>query len=51
MPAWTINYTYHWVWDEITYLFPNFNAAAVEVKEWIINSTPHFTGYVIISQS
>ena len=23
------------VWDEITYLFPNFNGAAVEVWEWV----------------
>ena len=28
------------VWDEITYLFPNFNIATVEVWEWISNCHP-----------
>ena len=36
------------VWDEITYQFPNFNGAAVEVSEWISNSIPHFTGHLLI---
>ena len=35
------------VWDEITYPFPNFNAAP-EVWEWISSFIPHFTGHVII---
>ena len=35
------------MWDEITYPFLNFNGAAVEVKEWISNFTPHFTRHVI----
>ena len=35
------------VWDVITYPFPNFNGATVEVWEWIINFTTHFTGHVI----
>ena len=30
------------VWDEITYAFPNFNGAAVEVWEWINNLIPIF---------
>ena len=30
------------VWDEITYAFPNFNGATIEVWEWISNSTSHF---------
>ena len=30
------------VWDEITYSFPNFNGAAVEVWEWIINIIAYF---------
>ena len=30
------------VWAEITYSFPNFNDATVEVWEWIINFIPHF---------
>ena len=28
------------VWDEITYLFPNFNGCTVEVGEWISNFVP-----------
>ena len=36
------------VWDEITYPFPNFIGAAVEVWKWINNFTPHFTWQVII---
>ena len=28
-------------WDEITYPFPNFNGATVEVWEWISNFIPH----------
>ena len=30
------------VWDEITYAFPNFNGATVEVWELISNFIPHF---------
>ena len=33
------------VWDEITYPFPNFNCAIVEVWEWVSNFTPYL--YVI----
>ena len=29
------------VWDEITYLFPNFNGYTAKVREWISN-IPHF---------
>ena len=47
MPAWFSDYTYHKFWDEITYPFPNFNGAVVEVLEWIVDFIPHFTGYVI----
>ena len=35
------------MWDEITYPFPNFNSATVEVCEWIIDSIPHFIMDVI----
>ena len=35
-------------WDEITYSFPNFNGATVEVWEWINNFIPEFIMYVII---
>ena len=31
-----------WSVNEITYPFPNFNGAAVEVWPWISNLTPHF---------
>ena len=33
--------------DEITYPFPNFNGATVEVWEWISNFIPHFLIYMI----
>ena len=33
--------------DEITYPFPNFSGASVEVLEWIINSSSHFIGHLI----
>ena len=35
------------VWDEITYLFTNFNGYAVEVWEWVSNFIPHFVMDVI----
>ena len=33
--------------DEVTYPFPNFNGAAIEVWEWISNFIQHITGHVI----
>ena len=30
------------VWDKITYPFPNFNGATLEVWEWVSNFIPHF---------
>ena len=30
--------------DEITYSFLNFNGGTLEVKEWISNFIPYFTG-------
>ena len=47
IPAWISNYMHYKMWDEITYPFPNFNGATVEVWEWISNFIPHFTGHVI----
>ena len=47
IPLWINNYTHYSTWDGITYLFPNFNGAAVEVWEWIRYFFPHFTGRVI----
>ena len=35
------------MWDEITYLFPNFIDTAIEIWEWISNSSHNFTGCVI----
>ena len=40
IPAWISNHMPCKVWDEITYPFPNFNGAAVEVWEWINNFIP-----------
>ena len=37
IPAWITDYIHSKVWDEITYPFPNFNGATVEVWEWISN--------------
>ena len=47
IPAWISNYIHYKVWDKITYPFPNFNGATVEVWEWINNFILHFTMYVI----
>ena len=47
IPAWISNCTHHNVWDEITYSFPNFNVATVEVWEWISAFIPHFARHVI----
>ena len=33
--------------DEITYPFPNFNGATVEVWEWMSNFILHLTEHVI----
>ena len=38
---------YYKLWDEITYLLPNFNGATIEVWEWINNIIAHLTGHVI----
>ena len=40
--AWISNHMSNKVWREITYPFPNFNGATVEVWEWISNFIPHF---------
>ena len=37
IPAWISNYIQFKVWDEITYPFPNFSGAAIEVWEWILD--------------
>ena len=38
IPSWISNHIHHGVRDEIIYLFPNFNGAAVEGWEWVIPS-------------
>ena len=40
--AWVSNHMPGKVWDEITYPFPNFNGATVEVWEWISSFIPHY---------
>ena len=47
IPAQISNYIYHNRLDKITFLFPNFNGATVEVWEWISNFIPWFTAHVI----
>ena len=42
LQAWISNYIHYEIYDEIAYLFPNFNAATVEVWEWISNFIPHY---------
>ena len=49
--AWISNHTPCKVWDEITYPFPNFNGATIEVWEWISNYIPHFKMDVITHSS
>ena len=47
IPAWKRNYIHYNVWGEITYPFPNFSSATVEVREWISDFIPQFTEYMI----
>ena len=42
IPAWISNHMPTKVWGEITYPFPNFNGATVEVWKWICIFIPHF---------
>ena len=42
-PAWISNYIHYNVGNEITYPFPNFNGAAIEVWEWISDLISNFT--------
>ena len=45
IPARMSYYSHYLVLDEITYPFPNFNGATVEVWEWISNSEGASEGY------
>ena len=47
LPAWISNHMPNKAWDEILYSFPNVNSCAVEVREWISESMPQLTMYVI----
>ena len=47
IPAWICNHMPSEVWDEITYPFPNFDDATVEVWQWINDFVPHFMMDVI----
>ena len=40
------NYIHYYMWDGITYPFPNSNGVAVEVWGWISSFNPNFTGHV-----
>ena len=44
-PAWISNYIHYKVWGEITYPFPNSSGLTFEVRVWINNIIPHFTGH------
>ena len=44
IPGLISNYIHHNMWNEITYPFPNFNSAIVEVCEWISNSSHSLPG-------
>ena len=37
-------FTRYKMWNENTYLFPNFNGAAVEFWQWMNSFIQHFTG-------
>ena len=45
--AWINDYMPSKVWDEITYPFPNFNCATVELWGWISNFSSHIMMAVI----
>ena len=45
--TWITNHTHYEMWKKITYPFPNFNSAIVEVGEWVSNYVLHFRGHVI----
>ena len=47
IPVWICDYIHYKSWDEITYPFPNFNGATVEVWEWVSNFISRFTRHVI----
>ena len=44
----SMEYIHYKVWDKITYQFPNFTSATIEVWEWISNVISHLSGRMII---
>ena len=47
LTPWKSNYIHNTAWDKISYSFPNFNGAAVEIWEWISNFIQHYIMDVI----
>ena len=47
LQTWISNHIHLKVWNEVTYPFPNFKGATVEVWEWISNIIPDFIMDVI----
>ena len=45
--VWISNHMPNKLWDKITYPFPNFHGATIEVWEWRSNFIPHFIMDVI----
>ena len=48
IPAWINKHIHYKLWEEMTYLFPNFNSCTVEVWESISNFILHFVGHVLV---
>ena len=48
IPAFIPNNIDYKMCDEITYPFPHFTCATVEVWAWMSNNHPHFTGHMFI---
>ena len=45
--AWISDYIYYNAWGKITYPFPHFDSATVDVWEWINSFISNFTGHII----
>ena len=48
IPTWVSNYIHYKVYDDITYSFPNFTGAAVNIWEWLINFTHTLHGMCLL---
>ena len=49
IPAWISKYLHYKVWSALTYLFPNFNGATVEVWARVSNSSHTFLGIWLLT--